>query len=485
MRLKFRLPASLIRKLKKSGVPLLLFALYFAGYGYASVVRHLSFNSDAYDLAIFDNVLWNSIHGRPGYGSVENDGINHFAIHVQPVLISLMPAYFFSQNALILIVLQTFFLALGIFPVYWLAEKELGRKGGVVLGVSYLLYHAIGGMNLNNFHPVSLTTPFLLFAFYYLKEGRRNLFLLYSGLAMACKENIPLVTAFLGVYALITDSKGWRIHASLILISLSYFYFTTHAIIPLAGGGTTLGEVEVDGQIYDRYGPLGRDLGEVLVNSFKNPNVVLEQALEWEKILYLDALIIPFAYLPLISPKTLLISLPILMQNLLSFSKAQYMIGYQYHAAIIPFVLVSTVYAVKKLGELSRFSRKIKQSHVASVALLAVLFSSALIGWSNGYYPFLSKRRVPKISEHDEFLRRTLRLVPANVSVASQRDVLPHLSNRRTSYRLPKTADYVVIDLNEDTWPLTKEDALALVRELKNKGYNILFFNRGVSILNQ
>ena len=72
-----------------------------------------------------------------------------------------------------LLVVQAVAIALGAVPVYWLARKHLGSAhAGVGFALAYLLYPATGWLTLNEFHPVALATPLLLFAFWYLDEDR-------------------------------------------------------------------------------------------------------------------------------------------------------------------------------------------------------------------------------------------------------------------------------------------------------------------------
>ena len=75
--------------------------------------------------------------------------------------------------------------------------------------LAYLLYPATGWLTLNEFHPVALATPLLLFAFWYLDEDRLLPFTAFAIAAAACKEEIALVVAGLGIwYALMTGAES-------------------------------------------------------------------------------------------------------------------------------------------------------------------------------------------------------------------------------------------------------------------------------------
>ena len=88
------------------------------------------------------------------------------------------------------------------FPSSWLARKHLGSpRAALGFALAYLLYPATGWLTLNEFHPVALATPLLLFAFWYLDEDR---LLPVHGAARSrlrhAREEIALVVAGFGIW---------------------------------------------------------------------------------------------------------------------------------------------------------------------------------------------------------------------------------------------------------------------------------------------
>ena len=61
-----------------------------------------------------------------------------------------------------------------MLPVFWLARKHTGdeRARGFTLSLTYLLYPAVQFGALNDFHPVTLAVPLLLFMSWALDEDR-------------------------------------------------------------------------------------------------------------------------------------------------------------------------------------------------------------------------------------------------------------------------------------------------------------------------
>ena len=62
---------------------------------------------------------------------------------------------------------------------------------------------------LDEFHPVTLAIPLLLFAFVFLEEDRRWLAVPFLVLAALCKEEIPLVIALMGLYFALRKRTLW------------------------------------------------------------------------------------------------------------------------------------------------------------------------------------------------------------------------------------------------------------------------------------
>ena len=97
---------------------------------------------------------------------------------------------------------QAVAVALGALPVYWLARKHLGsERAALGFALAYLLYPPTQWLTLNEFHPVALACPLLLFAFWYLDEDRLAA---VRGLRVSPRprrrRRSPLVVAGLGVW---------------------------------------------------------------------------------------------------------------------------------------------------------------------------------------------------------------------------------------------------------------------------------------------
>src|SRR4029078_3156824 len=94
-------------------------------------------------------------------------------------------------------------------------RRHLGpARAALGFALAYLLYPATGWLTLNEFHPVALATPLLLYAFWYLDEERLLPFALFALAASACKEEIALVVAGFGIWYAVAHRR-WATGAAI------------------------------------------------------------------------------------------------------------------------------------------------------------------------------------------------------------------------------------------------------------------------------
>src|SRR5918998_31088 len=149
-------------------------AAYAVSFGSLSVLRHRAFSTGRFDLGNMVQAVWATAHGHPlAVTDLRGDQVSRLGAHVDPILVAFAPLWWIWPSPSMLLVAQAAAIAIGALPVFWLAEKHL-RSARAALGfaLAYLLYPALQWMTLSEFHPVALATPLLLYAFWYLDEGR-------------------------------------------------------------------------------------------------------------------------------------------------------------------------------------------------------------------------------------------------------------------------------------------------------------------------
>ena len=174
--------------------------LYVVLFGYVTVLKHEAFETTAFDLGNMDQAVWNSLRGRFLPFTNWGEEGTRLAYHVDPILILISPLYLVCSDPRTLLILQTVIVALGAWPIYLLARERLGASPAVlVFPLAYLLFPALQGANLFDFHPTTLVAGLLPYAFYFLEKRRYALFFLLAVLVMCCKEEMPLLVVMLGM----------------------------------------------------------------------------------------------------------------------------------------------------------------------------------------------------------------------------------------------------------------------------------------------
>src|SRR5512133_4035399 len=184
-------------------------AAYAAGLSALSILRHRAFSTGRFDLGNMVQAVWSTAHGHPlQITGLRGDQISRLGAHFDPILAAVAPLWLAWPSPDMLLVVQAAAVALGALPVYWLANKHLGsNRAALGFALAYLLYPPTQWLTLNEFHPVALACPLLLFAFWYLDEDRLGAFGIFAVLAALTKEEIPLVIAGMGLWYAISRRR--------------------------------------------------------------------------------------------------------------------------------------------------------------------------------------------------------------------------------------------------------------------------------------
>ena len=111
--------------------------LYIFFFSWLSIQRHRTLQSNAMDLGYTDQVVWNTLHGRPlQFSTYENAPIDLpleqfkrtdvlLAYHVELLLVPISLLYLLYDSPVTLLVLQAVVVGLGALPAFWLARDHL------------------------------------------------------------------------------------------------------------------------------------------------------------------------------------------------------------------------------------------------------------------------------------------------------------------------------------------------------------------------
>ena len=462
--------------------PLLWAAIvaWAAGFAALSLLRHRAFNTARFDLGNIVQAVWATAHGHPlQVTSVTGEQMSRLGAHADPILVLFAPAWWIWPSPDLLLVAQAAAVSLGALPVFWLARKHLGgEQAALGLALAYLLYPATQWLALNEFHPVALACPLLLFAFWYLDEDRLLPFLGFAVAAALSKEEIALVVAGFGAWYAISRRRraaGAAVLAAGVAVSL----LAIEVVVPHFAGG--------DSPFAARYREVGGSPGGVVRTAFTHPLRLLEAAFSVHDLRYLEHLLLPLAGLCLLAPAALVAVLPELAINLLSAVPHQTSIHYHYTAGLIPPLVVASVLGGAALVRRRPALRPALGTAAVAVALLANYRLGAIPLWSHlpGGEDYQS--RYHEVTAHDRVAARALELVPAGAVVSATNSLGGHLSARRRVLSLPRLGDatWVVADETRSSYldrvsPLPA--AAALVNLRRNPDWRLVFQEDGVVV---
>src|SRR5436853_2303638 len=327
---------------------ILVMLVYALGMSHQAILRYDTFKATAFDLGNMDQVLWNTIHGR--LFQFTNQGADWYgpptrlAIHFEPIILPLSLLYLFHADPRILLVFQTLALVTGALPVFLLTRKYLPEWPLLApcMVIAYLLSPALLGLNLFDFHPVSLATPLLLYAVLALTYRRYGWFITACIFAAACKEDVPLTIAMFGILV-IWYYKLPRLGTALLLGGLCWSLLAFLVIIPHFYPGAQ------HNNYWYRYEELGSSPGVALVNILFHPWLLFTTFITLDRIYYLFGLFRSSGFLALLAPEWLLPALPSLAVNLLSTDALLYSGVYHYNATIIPFIILAAIHGTRRL----------------------------------------------------------------------------------------------------------------------------------------
>ena len=469
-----------------------LFAGYFLIY---LLARQNAFLTHAEDMGIMDQALWNTLHGNLLHQTICNivsdtncyslNGISRLAIHFEPILFPLSLLYLVWPGPKLLLIVQTLVVASGAFPAFWLARLRLRSEwAGVGVSALYLLYPAQQNALVSDFHAVTFTTAFLMFTLYFLYTRRTAWLFVFAILAMACKEEIPVIIAFFGLWSIVFQHR-WRTGLSLCLLALvwigSYMLVTRFA----SPTGHSL--------LTSRYTYLGNGPIQIAKTLLTHAGSILKQhVLEHDHFFYLRLLLTPVGYLAILVPWVLVLALPSLALNLLSTDPNMHSGLYQYNAEIVPVLIFATIEAIVLLIWLTQWvvrkvqrARKeieVEQKSVSRsgyvprrvhgllllVLMVYVLFNAVRANSHTANMPFGQGFSWPQITAHTQLAQHFIGLIPPTASVSAQSDLVPHVSDRSYIYLFPYgdgDADYIFLDVTGNVYPFF--DSPSYVREVK------------------
>lgn len=424
--------------------------LYIVVYSLLSVARYNTFHATTFDLGIMAQVIWNTAHGRwfeTSLGRAINTELigSYMGNHVRPFLLLLAPFYRLWPDPRLLLILQSIALGGAAIPLYYVAQRRTGNpnSAGFVAGC-YLVYPALGFLNLFDFHPIAFSIPCIFVAYWALLEERMGLFWVAVLLALSTKEEMVVPIGTWGLVNLFQRGKR-RVGLGLFALAVGWAGLCLGFIIPHYNDGQPYRFWELWSSLFGSSAQwaMQGDAAHLSLGAFSDT-----------MILFLLHLVLPLGFLPILGPASLVVALPSLVYLLVGKRPAFHSVGYQYPAVLIPWFFLAVSEGLAWLRRIGQWSKRCQVQRlgfafmlIGTVGMNVPLNPIALYARSAAFTPGPCQVQIVK----------ALALIPPGSGVATVNRLGPALANRRVlvafeyppPFRLDhvQEAEYVLLDL--------------------------------------
>jgi len=431
-------------------------------YGLYGLFRHWNFGSGAFDLGIFDQVVWHLSRFEPPASSIRGFS-NFLGDHFFPVVTLFAPFYWIKPGPVTLIVVQALASAASIVPVYLFARSRIPSGPALGMAVAYGCFWGIQRAIAFDVHETAFSPLVIAIAILAMDRRQWGLFWIAVVAMLFVKEDhIPLV----GGFGVLLVMQGER----------------RRGIIAIAGSVAAM--VAVVGVIIPAFNDIGSyeytsSYIGVLTDPWRIPLSLVSPPIKMETAFLWFA---PFAFLSLASPLALLV-VPFALIRFLSDSPNHWGTVFHYSAPLAPIVAMS---AADGLARIARHLREPAAHRFIAWATAVCVLGAAILPGRQPLWRVFAPAHY-RATESAQLGRDLLTMIPAEASVVAQAAIVPHLSSRDRIYVLDDRApdaDYVVACASLSPWPAAAFDELRrLLESRKAGGYEVIVERQGWTLL--
>lgn len=458
-----------------------LWAGHSALFSYFALVQHRSMSTRTIDLGYYDNIFYQSIHGRWLACSFLKTG-NHAAAHFDPILVLLSPLYLLYPRAELLLVLQCVWIGSGVIPAYLIAHRRLqSRLAAGGLALAYVLHPALQGANMYEFHSLSLVAPVFLWVVSFLEKGSRLGYFLALAVLLLCREDAALLSFFLGLAAVIApgvltaseDAAGAapdereagekrRRRMGVVTLVASTVYFVVVKLFFMRSPDILNSGKDAYSfaYYYEALIPAGTGMGGMILSLIGNPMFVLRHVFTEPKLVYFGTVFLPVLFLPFLVRSGRWVLAYGLIFCLLASRTAVFSTHFQYATLLYPAAVAFTPAALVTLRRRpAGFLGGLDVPRLARALVPALVTATLLVSWQfgaivpNGRFKggFVALHRI--LTEDDKatyaWVKESVAQIPGHAKVSVTDRMGAHVSNRRYAYFYPGRTDVDFIFIDE------------------------------------
>lgn len=412
------------------------------------------------DLALYMQSTW--LLGE-GYKPITTlGGGNLFSRQASFILYPIAAIVKFLPRVTTLLALQSLALAITVVPLWRLArglgKLRVGATSAVVF--AYFVYTAVHSINLAGFHPGVFALPALVAAVRYGLEGRRWPFVAMIVIVLACRADLGLAVAGLGLLLAIEGRR--REGIATISIGLGWLILAIFVVQPALAG-----DVYPHVQAFSQFGtsPL-----EILWGIVRAPHEFLGLIASRENFLTVVTLLAPVIFLPVVAPRYLMPAIPLYMIYLAADVPFNRLGESAQTIPITAFVFVATVFALQRSGRILVERVNVDRRVAFALVLTAIVFFVRDAPSSPYNSPWSSGR----VGIEEVALKDAAAMIPADAPVRASDRLLPLLAERIAVFELDRQApdeafveaatdgvDWIILDGKASGWTSLESEGFA------------------------
>lgn len=423
-----------------------------------ALLRHFGLHTRAFDHGIYDNTVWNTLHGDFLGCTLIRSGA-HTAAHFDPILALVALPYALAQRAETLVVIQAVWVLSSVVPAYLLARHRLGeRTGALLVAACVLAYPSVHGVVLYEFHSLTLLAPAALWLVHFLDRGHARGVLASLAMVLLVREDAALFAMGVGLYALLATPHR-RLGA--LVLALAAAYLLAVKLLAMPDASLLMqhsDEAYAYANRYRRLIPEGGGASDAVVTLATHPTFVLGHLLVQEKVMASVAFLLPLGFLPLLAGRRLLLlaygaafmflaSHPSLYYPLFHYSSALWPMLF----AALPDGMLHARRRLEAIGVDPVVARRGVHAWLATCAVASTLTMGAFVPNA----AFQLHTPIPRALGEEAWaryawLRRAVESIPPEASVSASNRTTPHVSNRAAVHLLQQHVVTDFILLHED-----------------------------------
>ncbi len=446
-----------------------------------SIINYESFLI-TYDHGLFNQVFWNSVHGKLFQSSLSSAASSaslidrqlsypsyiHLGQHFVIDFLLWMPLYALFPSPITLIVLQVTLIAAAGIVLYFLARHYLSVPISVMIVASYYGANGVIGPTLGNFYEHCQIPLFLFSLLLALEKQRWVLFWIFAALTLGTREDVGISLFGIGVY-LIFSRRYPRTGMALCAVSFSYVALITNTVMPMFSvDSSRLYLANYFRKFVKTEAPSTLELLWAIISQ---PQIIIEVLFTnfSRRILYLLGHWLPLGFIPVITPSAWIMTVfPLSVLLLQVFNQSATSINTRYTLAVIPGLFYGTILWWSQHQE--KFKPRLHRFWIGCICLSMLLTYTSnphrSLYFISPYsiQPWVYQSLSAQL-DHAADLKTVFNSIPKDASVSTSSYIVSHLSGRRNIIRLEvmqmKDENGKIVDVDYgllDLWQLQEDN---------------------------